>query len=64
MNLKAMRESRGLSQAALADQINGLATEAYGDILLVEREDGYAVIEDYADFLQTLLRQQERTDDI
>ena len=42
----------------LADEINALAVDHFGDLLLEEADGGYAVIEDYTDWLETLLREQ------
>jgi len=39
----------------LADEINELAAEHMGDVLLEETDDGYAVIEDYTDQARALL---------
>ena len=39
----------------LADEINELAAEHMGDVLLEETDDGYAVIEDYTDQVRALL---------
>ncbi len=39
----------------LADEVNAIAVDLYGDILLEECEGGYAVIEDYTDVLAHLL---------
>ena len=40
---------------AIADEINEIAAEEMGDILLEEGENGYAVIEDYRDSVEELL---------
>ena len=44
-------QAAGLPLEVLADEVNGLAAEHMGDILLEERENGYAVIEDYLELL-------------
>lgn len=42
----------------LADEINALAVDCFGDLLLEEADWGYVVIEDYTDWLETLLGEQ------
>lgn len=42
----------GKMPEALADEINAIAAECYGDILLEECSDGYAVIEDYLIYIE------------
>lgn len=37
---------------ALADEINELAVNAFGDIIIEDTEHGYAVIEDYSDIIE------------
>ena len=39
----------------LADEINALSAEHMGDILLEERDGGYAVLEDYTELAESLL---------
>ena len=41
---------------AVADRINELAAELYGDILLEEGENGYEVVADYSELFQSLLQ--------
>jgi hypothetical protein len=47
----------GLPLDVVADEINALAADAFGDILLEESDNGYAVIEDYRDLLDELIAQ-------
>ncbi len=42
---------------ALADEINELAADAFGDILLEADGDGYVVVEDYLDTAERLIKQ-------
>lgn len=42
----------------IVDEINALSVDRFGDILLEEADSGYAVIEDYTDWLDELLREQ------
>ena len=43
------------SHILLADEINALSAEHMGDILLEERDGGYAVLEDYTELAESLL---------
>ena len=45
----------GKMSDAIADVINGIAVDLSGDILLEETDNGYAVIEDYRAFAESLL---------
>lgn len=47
-------KEKGLPLEVLADEVNALAAEHMGDILLEESDDGYAVIEDYRESLAEL----------
>ena len=40
---------------ALADAINEIAADALGDVLLEDTGDGYRVIEDYLDWMESAL---------
>ncbi|MBQ5793427.1 MAG: hypothetical protein IIW17_05375, partial [Clostridia bacterium] len=42
---------------AVADEINGIAADVFGDVILEEGGSGYAVIEDYKEQLQYLWRE-------
>ena len=42
---------------AVADEINGIAADVFGDVILEEGDGGYAVIEDYKEQLQYLWRE-------
>jgi len=44
----------GLPEEVLTDEINTLAADLLGDILLEENENGFAVIEDYRDTVQAI----------
>lgn len=44
----------GLPEEVLADEINALAADLLGDILLEEADQGFSVIEDYLDMAQTI----------
>ena len=41
---------------AVADEINGIAAEVFGDVILEEADGGYAIIEDYKEQLAFLGR--------
>ena len=43
----AFAEARQSLEEIVADEINGIAAEYMGDIILEEAERGFAVIEDY-----------------
>jgi len=49
-------EKRGTLEEIVADEINGIAAEYTGDILLEEADVGLAVIEDYLELAQSLLK--------
>ena len=51
----AARE-RGTPLEVLADDVNALAFEELGDILLEEGDGGFAVIEDYREELEKILQ--------
>jgi len=51
---RAAARAAGLPLEVLADEVNALAAELLGDILLEEDGDGYAVIEDYRTTLESL----------
>ena len=42
---------------AVADEINGIAVDVFGDVILEDAERGYAVIEDYREQLEYLWRE-------
>ena len=48
--------ARGVPLEVLADEVNALAADAYGDILLEECDGGFAVIEDYREILDEILK--------
>ena len=52
---KAIAREKGLPEEVLADEINALAADLLGDILLEESDCGFAVIEDYRDTLNDIL---------
>ena len=41
---------------AVADEINEIAAEIFGDVILEEGEDGYVIIEDYREQISFLWR--------
>ena len=45
-----------MGEEVLIDEINTLAADLFGDILLEESDAGFAVIEDYREMLEALLR--------
>lgn len=47
----------GIPLEVLADEVNTLAADLLGDILIEESDDGYAVIEDYRETLAALTEQ-------
>ena len=49
-------EKRSSLEELVADEINGIAAEYTGDILLEEAERGFAVIEDYRMLAEELLK--------
>ena len=49
--IERLAASLGKMTEALADEINEIAFEAYGDALIEECDGGYAVIEDYRELL-------------
>ncbi len=52
---KAIAREKGLPEEVLVDEINTLAADLLGDILLEESDCGFAVIEDYRDTLNDIL---------
>ena len=52
-------QARGLPLDVLADEVNALAADLMGDILLEECDGVYAVIEDYREILDALLTGKE-----
>ena len=52
----AFCRSMGKMIDAVADEINGIAADVFGDVILEEDGSGYAVIEDYKEQLQYLWR--------
>jgi 23S rRNA G2069 N7-methylase RlmK/C1962 C5-methylase RlmI len=57
-NATAQRQfarNRGLLIDAVADEINGIAVDVFGDIILEESGNGYAVIEDYLEDVKRIL---------
>lgn len=57
-NATAQRQfarDRGLLIDAVADEINGVAVDVFGDIILEESGNGYAVIEDYLEDVKRIL---------
>ena len=52
---RAIAREKRMMTDALADEVNALCAELFGDILLEESGDGYAVIEDYRDTVESLL---------
>lgn len=58
-NASAKREAlraANVGEEVLVDEINTLAADLFGDILLEESDAGFAVIEDYREMLEALLR--------
>ena len=53
----AFCRSMGKMIDAVADEINGIAADVFGDVILEEGDGGYAVIEDYKEQLQYLWRE-------
>jgi hypothetical protein len=53
----AFCRSLGKMIDAVADEINGIAADVFGDVILEEGDGGYAVIEDYKEQLQYLWRE-------
>ncbi len=51
---RAAARAAGVPLEVLADEVNALAADLLGDILLEENGDGYAVIEDYREMLEAL----------
>ena len=49
-------EKSGVGEEVLADEINTLAADLLGDILLEESDNGFAVIDDYRELLDGILR--------
>jgi len=56
---RAEAKAQGILSEVLADRINELAADAFGDVLLEETDGGYAVIEDYAELLDQLINEKE-----
>ena len=56
---RAEAKAQGMLSEVLADRINELAADAFGDVLLEETDGGYAVIEDYAELLDQLINEKE-----
>ena len=52
---RSAAQALGLPAEVVADEINALAADHFGDILLEEGENGFAVIEDYREELEILL---------
>ncbi len=58
---QAAARKAGKLPGVLVEEINTLAADDYGDILLTETEDGsYAVIEEYRSVLDELLKKGEK----
>ena len=51
---RAAARAAGIPLEVLADEVNTLAADLLGDILIEESDDGYAVIEDYRGTLEAL----------
>ena len=56
---KQVARERGVPLDVLADEVNALAADLTGDILLKECDGVYAVIEDYRELLEALLQGRE-----
>jgi hypothetical protein len=56
MGQQAEAEKRGTLEEIVADEINGIAAEYTGDILLEESEFGFSVIGDYIEIARDLLK--------
>lgn len=54
---KALARTAEKPLDVLADEINALAADLLGDVLIEECDGGYAVIEDYRDVLSDLIRE-------
>ncbi len=53
---RAAAKALGRMADAVADEINEIATEVFGDVILEDGEDGYVIIEDYREQLSSLWR--------
>ena len=58
--IRAAAQALGALPDALADEVNERATEDLGDILLEDCGDGWRVLADYRDFLNTILSDTEK----
>ena len=47
-----LAKERGLLAEAFADEINSAAADVIGDVVLEDRGEGFAVIEDYREFFE------------
>ena len=55
MRARAAAQALGMPEEVLADEVNSLAADLLGDILLEEADAGFAPIEDYLDTLRELI---------
>lgn len=60
--IRAAAQALGTLPDALADEVNELATEDFGDILLEDGGDGWRVLDDYRDLLNTILSDTKKGD--
>lgn len=56
---RSLAGESGTSQDLIADEINTLAADLFGDILLEELDGGYGVMEDYVELVQALLGKED-----
>ena len=54
---RAAAKALGRMADAVADEINEIATEVFGDVILEDGADGYVIIEDYREQLSSLWRE-------
>ena len=55
LRARAAAQALGMPEEVLADEVNSLAADLLGDILLEEADAGFAPIEDYLDTLRELI---------
>ena len=52
----AFCRAMGKMADAVADEVNGIAVDVFGDVILEDADRGYAMIEDYREQLEYLWR--------